>query len=48
MGENEKLFSYERMSTSTHFESEAKVDTEMAYNMYIVGFQVVYVTLTFS
>ena len=36
------------MSTCTHFESEAKVNTEMAYNMYIVGFQVVYVTLTFS
>ena len=38
MGENEKLFSYERMSTSTHFENEAKVNTEIAYNMYIVGF----------
>ena len=29
---NEILFSYERMSTKTRFEKEAKVNSEMAYS----------------
>ena len=29
--ENENLFSYERMSTRTRFENEAKGNSEMAY-----------------
>ena len=30
---NEISFSYERMSTKTHFEKEAKGNSEMAYSM---------------